>query len=181
MPETPFPIQFANLPTGLNPLSLFDLAFMYARTPAYFLPVGGVVPGTYGDTTHTPVLTVNDSGTITAIAQVPISGGGGGGNTVINTVGGTIAVDPATSLLILNAAVPGVVVLNLGTVAARAGLGLTIVDWLGNCGTITVNPAGGETVMGLPTAGVISVAQGVGTGAVLRLEPNAALAGWVQV
>lgn len=177
---TPFPIVFSELPSGEEPLILWDEALLLSRTPSYFEP-SGVVPGTYGDTTHVPVLQISGAGVITSASLVPVSGGGGGGNTVINTAGGTIAVDAATSLLILNAAAPGVVVLNLGAVAARAGLGLTIVDWLGNCGTITVNPVGGETIMGLPTAGVVSSAQGVGTGAVLRLVPNVTLSGWVQV
>ncbi len=38
-----------------------------------------VTPGTYGDATHSPQLTVDQQGHVTAVTNVPISGGGGGG------------------------------------------------------------------------------------------------------
>lgn len=40
------------------------------------LPDTGVSPGTYGDTTHTPVITVDAKGRITAASEAAISGGG---------------------------------------------------------------------------------------------------------
>ena len=38
----------------------------------------GVVPGTYGDSTHVPRFTVNSQGRLTNVILVPIAGGGGG-------------------------------------------------------------------------------------------------------
>jgi hypothetical protein len=40
----------------------------------------GVVPGTYGDSTHVAQVTVDAYGRITAAVSVPISGAGGGGS-----------------------------------------------------------------------------------------------------
>lgn len=177
MPD--FPIVFANLPTGLEPLALFDMAFMYARTPAYFLP-NGVEAGTYGDTSHIPVITVDDAGSITSVHQVAAAGGGSG-DTVIETGAGPFTVAPTTGLLILQKVLAGDTVINLGDLTLRGGLPLTISDWGGNAQTITVNPFGGQTIMGLPTAGIISVAQGVGTAGVLKLTPNTDLLSWVQI
>lgn len=56
--------------TGGGPLSA-DVTIGHATS--------GVTPGTYGDATNSPQITVDDEGHITAIADVPISGGGGGG------------------------------------------------------------------------------------------------------
>lgn len=44
----------------------------------------GVTVGTYGDSTHVPVITVDSQGRITSITTVAISGGGGGTYTVDN-------------------------------------------------------------------------------------------------
>lgn len=41
--------------------------------------VSGVTPGTYGDATNSPQITVDDEGHVTGVTNVPISGGGGGG------------------------------------------------------------------------------------------------------
>lgn len=41
--------------------------------------VSGVTPGTYGDATNSPQITVDDEGHVTNVTNVPISGGGGGG------------------------------------------------------------------------------------------------------
>lgn len=40
-------------------------------------PVTGLTPGTYGDTTHYPIVTVNEFGLITGITEQAVSGGGG--------------------------------------------------------------------------------------------------------
>lgn len=40
-------------------------------------PVTGLTPGTYGDITHYPIITVNEFGLVTVIATQSISGGGG--------------------------------------------------------------------------------------------------------
>lgn len=42
----------------------------------------GVTPGTYGDATNSPQITVDEKGRITSVVDVPISGGGGGGGTI---------------------------------------------------------------------------------------------------
>lgn len=49
--------------------------------------VSGVTPGTYGDATNSPQITVDDEGHVTNVTNVPISGGGGGGGgrTLITT------------------------------------------------------------------------------------------------
>jgi len=39
-----------------------------------------VTPGSYGDATHSPQITIDQKGRITAASNVPISGGGGGGS-----------------------------------------------------------------------------------------------------
>jgi hypothetical protein len=43
-----------------------------------------VTPGTYGDATNSPQLTVDAKGRITSVVDVPISGGGGGDVLVVN-------------------------------------------------------------------------------------------------
>ncbi len=47
------------------------------------VPIGladtAVTPGTYGDATNVPQITVDQKGRITAVVDVPITGGGGGG------------------------------------------------------------------------------------------------------
>lgn len=175
---TPFPIVFAQLPTGLQPMELFDLALLYARTPSYFQP-SGAPQGVYGDATHSAVITIGENGTVVDITEVPITGGGGG-NTVIETGNGPYTVAADTSRLVLNRAVGGNSVVNLGAVAARGGLGLSIVDWAGNAGQITVNPNGAETIMGLPVGMVVSVGQGIGAAGLLNLTPDTTLNGWIQ-
>lgn len=45
--------------------------------------VSGVTPGTYGDSTNVPQLTVDDEGHVTGVTNVAISGGGGGGGRVL--------------------------------------------------------------------------------------------------
>lgn len=42
-----------------------------------------VVPGTYGDDTHSAQITVDQQGRITTATEIPIAGGGGGGFTVV--------------------------------------------------------------------------------------------------
>jgi len=44
------------------------------------LSASGVTPGTYGDSTSIPVLTVDSKGRLTAASTTPVSGGGGGGS-----------------------------------------------------------------------------------------------------
>lgn len=45
----------------------------------------GVTPGTYGDSTNVPQITVDEFGHVTSIADVPISGGGGGQWTLVDS------------------------------------------------------------------------------------------------
>lgn len=47
-------------------------------------PVTGLTPGTYGDATHYPKVTVNEFGLITAIAIQSVSGGGGAPRHITN-------------------------------------------------------------------------------------------------
>lgn len=56
-------------------------------------PVTGLTPGTYGDTTHYPVVTVNEFGLITGIAEQTVSGGGGS-PMKITTVSGDHTISP---------------------------------------------------------------------------------------
>lgn len=48
-----------------------------------------VTPGTYGDATNSPQITVDQQGRITDVVDVPISGGGGGGGTYFSPLAGT--------------------------------------------------------------------------------------------
>lgn len=57
-------------------------------------PVTGLPPGTYGDTTHYPVVTVNEYGLITGIAEQAVSGGGGN-PMKITTLTGDHTISPA--------------------------------------------------------------------------------------
>lgn len=79
-------------------------------------PVTGLTPGTYGDATHYPKVTVNEFGLITAIATQSISGGGGNPMHV-TTVTGTYTVAlsdvPNSSsnigMIVANSASPNVI------------------------------------------------------------------------
>lgn len=83
-------------------------------------------------------------------------------------------------VIVLNKLAPSNTTINLPDVALRNGLPLTIVDFNGNGGEITVNPNGAQTIMSLASATLISNGAGVGTAPVLNLTPNVALNGWYQ-
>lgn len=88
-----------------------------------------VTPGTYGDATHSPQLTVDQQGRVTSVVDVPIAGGGGGG--------GDWWFDPP-----LAADFPTIVSVNapsVPTVTDDADIGMTI-SWAG----VTANNDGAQ-------------------------------------
>lgn len=91
--------------------------------------------------------------------------------------------NPVTALaddgvIVLNKAAPSNTTITLPQVALRNGLPLTIVDFNGNGGDITVLPDGAETIMSLAQAVIISNGAGVGLAGLLVITPNVALQGW---
>lgn len=59
----------------------------------------GVTPGTYGDATHVPQVTIDAKGRVTNVVNVAISGGGGGTSPDVTIDGGTI-ISPTENVLI---------------------------------------------------------------------------------
>lgn len=99
-------------------------------------------------------------------------------NPIIVTTPGPFLVDPLTRAMILNKAVASPTTIQLGGVVARAGLPFSLSDWGGDGGDVTLLPAAGETIMGLASATLSSLAQGFGTAASTTIYPSGALSGW---
>lgn len=101
----------------------------------------------------------------------------GTGGTIV-TSGSTVTVDDDDALIILNKSIAGPTTIMLGAVANRSGIPVTIVDWAGNAGDITVNAFAGDTIQGSASMTVGSSGQGVGTSANFTLTPIPSLSGW---
>lgn len=101
-----------------------------------------------------------------------------GAQRVVVGLASTVAAATESLLVIKNAA-PANIQIFLGTVASRAKLPLTIVDFNGNATIITVTPSGAETIMGLANWQAFS--GGAGLGSKLTLVPvvDALINGWV--
>ncbi len=95
------------------------------------------------------------------------------GNTVIVTGAGPFTVAAETAALVLDKLIASPTTINLGAVALRAGLPLTISDFANNAGDITIVGNGAETVMGFGS-------YVLGTGASAMFYPNVALGGWYK-
>ncbi len=102
------------------------------------------------------------------------------GTIQIVTLAGPVVVRPLDRLVVLNKAIASATAVALGTVAARPYLDLTIVDWAGTAGPITLTPFGAEKIMGLPQAVLLSGPAGVGSAATITLGPVVDLDGWVE-
>lgn len=107
-------------------------------------------------------------------------GGGGAGTLVIVTAAGTVTVGAGDGTIALNKAVQSDTPIDLPAVATRGGLPLTITDFSGNGGTITITPAAGETIMSASTAVLYSGGAGVGSASAITLVPSTDLSGWLQ-
>lgn len=174
-----FPISFAQLPSGQNPLSLFDDAFRLALGGAYDQWTG-VIPGAYGDATHVAKVTVGANGLVTAVELVGIAGIAQPTPRIITAAGGVV-VAAGDALIVLNKAAPSSTAVTLPTVASRNGLALQLLDWAGNAGDITLTPNGAETIMGLANATLKSQAKGLGSAAAITIYPSTDLNGWYYV
>lgn len=96
------------------------------------------------------------------------------------TASGTTAIAATTRVVILNLASPATVTLNLPTVASRGSADLDMFDFAGNAtGSFVPDVADTGGIMGLTAANFASNAQGIGTGAAVKLIPNATILGWV--
>lgn len=115
------------------------------------------------------------------LPAVAIAGLSAGGTTQIITGTGPVTVAPGDGFILLNKASPSATTINLPTVASRGNLSLSIADWGGNAGDITIVPSGSETIMGLSTTTLISNGQGLGMAAAVTLRPSPDLAGWFPV
>jgi hypothetical protein len=98
---------------------------------------------------------------------------------IIIVLAGVAVVTAETQGIVINLAAPGAVELRLPSVAAQNLTELSIADWGGNA-TITLTPDGGETIMGLLSAVLVSSGQGLGSGAATSLVPSETLNGWWQ-
>lgn len=173
MPLPPMPIVFANLPTGKNPASLLDtdFNFLLALMGSFQGEIALTTVGNSGPATFNP---------LTGVLNIP-NYSGIGGNVVIETTAGPFAVGNADATIVLNKGAPSSTVINLPAVALRGGLPLLVVDWAGNAGDVTINAAAGETIMGLPSAILGSAGPGVGSAALIQLQPSVNLSGWWQI
>lgn len=77
----------------------------------------------------------------------------------------------------LNKAAPSVTAIALPAVASRSEQALTIVDWAGNAGDITITPNGAETIEGL-ASWILASSGGAGFGGRIILRPSVDLNGW---
>lgn len=102
------------------------------------------------------------------------------GETVVVTGAGPVVVLADDGLIILNKLAPSPTSIQLPDVSLRNGLPLTIVDYAGNAGDITILPSGVETIMGLASATLVSNGQGVGLAASITLVPSVDIDGWIQ-
>lgn len=120
------------------------------------------------------------AGTLLAL-QREMSGADGFGTTpneLVVTTAGPFTITNETAL-ILNKAAPSATTINLPAVASRGGLALTITDWGGNAGDITITPNGAEKIQGLAASmTLVSGGQGPGIAASVTLKPNSSLSGW---
>lgn len=99
--------------------------------------------------------------------------------TLIVTAAGAVSVPATIAIVALNKASPSATSLLLPSVASRAGLSLTVVDFAGNGGDVTLTAAAGETIMGQASTTLISNGQGMGMAASVTLFPSTGLAGWL--
>lgn len=100
--------------------------------------------------------------------------------TDIETGVGPFSISATTAVFVLNKPSPSATTLNLPAVASRQKLPLSIVDFKGNAGDITVNAAAGETIMGLGSV-TLSGMSDLGLGQRLNLFPSTDLAGWLEL
>ena len=124
---------------------------------------GVVTPGTVGDSTHIPQITVDTYGRVTAATQVAASGGGYSQTVQTIATGSTVTVSTGTDVLEVKSGVafPLVVTLPTGSTMLKP---LYIVDQTGTAGqvkTISVARAGSDTIRG-GTANVVCVARPYG-------------------
>lgn len=96
----------------------------------------------------------------------------------IVTGAGPFTIAATQSFLILNKAAPSATSVVLGSVADRSNLKLTIIDYKGNAGDITITPNGTEKIMGLSSWTVAS-SGGNGFGGKIELIPSEDLNGWL--
>lgn len=81
MISQPWQQWFVNLRDKINVINANLIGWSGAT------PVSGVTPGTYGDATHYPVISVNGNGQVTNVTLEPVSSSGG----VLPVVTGEIA------------------------------------------------------------------------------------------
>jgi hypothetical protein len=93
-----------------------------------------------------------------------------------------INVTPTDTLIVLNKPAPAATVINLPTAVSRSNLPLMIADFAGNAGDITIQPAVGESIMGLAanTAWIVTSSGGPGLGGSIMLAPVTGI-GWVII
>jgi hypothetical protein len=115
-----------------------------------------------------------------ALIKLPFAGSNLDGSEVIVTLG-NYSPTATDVLIILNKTIAAATTITLPSVLGRSGVPLIIVDFGGNAGDVTINPFSGETIMGLSSATLTSSGQGVGSGAVIILQPISTLLGWVQI
>lgn len=108
---------------------------------------------------------------VDGILNIPEYSSSAGGNTRIYTTAGPFTAAADDGAIVLNKAIASPTTINLGPIAARNGLPLTISDAApngGNAGDITLTPSGAETCP-VPL---------MGNGGVVTLVPNVTLGGW---
>lgn len=110
---------------------------------------------------------------IDGILNIPVYSSTSGGVTQIYTTPGPFTAAADDGAIVLNKAVASPTTINLGPVAARDGLPLTISDAGGNAGDITITPNGAETIMG-------GASYIVGSGGSATFYPNVDLNGWYK-
>lgn len=98
----------------------------------------------------------------------------------IITVAGTYAVAPGDTLIVMNLAVAGAVILDLPPVTTRFGVNLSIVDFSGKA-TTTMVPSGTDEIMGANSSWEIDSGGVAQSGAGLTWAPSTQMGGWLLV
>lgn len=93
---------------------------------------------------------------------------------------GTYAVAPGDTLIVMNLAAPGAVILDLPPVSTRFGKNLSVVDFSG-MSTTTLVPSGTDKIMGANANWEIDSGGVAQSGIGLTWAPSTQMGGWLLV